>query len=179
MLISNCKLDKTELLRVHTLAAEERFADKAVQKLRQESLICPKPWTEAAMQLSIAASLLPPPSLDSVPPSAKQICRARDTFSEAVFFVPMPGGAKWFRFLFAMLNPVALFLMEVTEEGSPHASPSTARDVSEGLRNADVQWSWVFLTGSFMSASVFQGVELKDVGVVMRSKFLSSRHLDT
>ena len=91
--------------------------------------------------------------------------------------MPTAEGAKWYRFLFAMLSPMMLFLSEVVPDALPSAAASEAVGVLQGLRDADVQWSWKYVRGKFVSASVFDAAAVGDLGVVLRSSFASSRCL--
>lgn len=179
MLISACQFKPEDLERLYELAAQPAFHGKPLDKLRSAALECPRPWTDAQMNRAIEASLLLPNHSENMPDIARHICRMRDFFSGAVFCVPLPEGAKWYRFLFAMLNPYALFLHEVEEDVSAFRLATPPGPKWQRQAWAEPEWCWQFNPGNFVSAAALADVAPEDIGVVMTSTFVSPRHLQS
>ena len=101
---------------------------------------------------------------------AKSLCHMRARFREAVFCVPVQGGDRWLRFLFASQNPLAVFFQDLRLESPEHTVSPAASGWAQQWAAAPL-WQWQVLPGQFLSASVLDDIDESSVGVVMRSWF--------
>lgn len=179
MLVSQCRLEDKWFRRIEKLQSQPAFSGTSLQQRRKQVLQCPRPLTQDRTDTLLAASLLPFQSALDLPDAAKQVCRARNVFAQSVFCIPRESGNTWYRFLFAMLNPVVLFLLEVQLEASGDLVNSLDLTSIDDSWFHNPQFLWTFKLGAFASGEVFAEVDVENIGVVMSSVFTAGQTLSS
>ena len=173
MSISACALDSASLRRLHELKSRRELQGAALHKRRERASACPLPLSEAEMNRFIQESQIgaaDPPC--QVPDAAKLVCRMRETFREAVFCLPGCSATQWFRFLFAVQSPFQIFLLPLEEAAVNSMSSIERGSDPDSCWSSDVDWCWQFTAGQFVSAAVFEGVQLESMAVILHSTFV-------
>ena len=96
----------------------------------------------------------------------------RETFREAVFCLPGCSATQWFRFLFAVQSPFQIFLLPLEEAAVNSMSSIERGSDPDSCWSSDVDWCWQFTAGQFVSAAVFEGVQLESMAVILHSTFV-------
>ena len=177
MLISQCCLNTSEQCRLQSMIDDSKLTDKGVEKLRAKSLQCPPPVLDQDMEVCLGHSLLSRPVALEMPATARRICQMRDHFAQSVFCVEHPQGARFYRFLFAMLNPVRLFLLNLSDLQCLEPAVTSGPLSLNQQWQASVPWQWSFLPGRFSSAEVFDVAANVEIGVFLHSWFSSECRL--
>ena len=102
--ISSCRLTAADVQRLDELRQAKAHNVSHTRDARAKVLQCPRPVCDEQSRRHLELSELNAPRDPEIPALARDICRMRDLFREAVFLVD----GRWYRFLFAMLNPVQL-----------------------------------------------------------------------
>ena len=177
MLISQCRLAAGEIQRLQAMVQDSKLTVTDVARKRACALQCPAPLSQQESEECVERTLIDRTSSDDMPPMARRICQMRGHFVQAVFCIQHPDAARFYRFLFAMLNPVKLFLLELCDlECAQPTLVHSAACLDEQWRHA-VPWQWSVLPGCFASSEVFLVPDNVEIGVFMHSWFASEGRL--
>ncbi|CAE7712127.1 unnamed protein product [Symbiodinium sp. CCMP2592] len=177
MLISQCRLSTSEQCRLQSMIDDSKLTEKSVEKLRAKSLQCPPPVPDQDLDSCLGHSQLRRDRPTEMPATARRICQMRDHFAQSVFLVEHPQGSRFYRFLFAMLNPVRLFLLDLGDLECPVPAVTSGPPCFNQQWQASVPWQWSFLPGRFSSAEVFDVSPNVQIGVFLHSWFSSEGSL--
>lgn len=122
--MSSCRLSSDDLVRLESLFGEGKtFTGDHVEKLRDDALehVGPPPPAERAVLESMVVARPPGPA-GRAPHWASWLAHNRDDLSSSLFrYHPSDGGIRYFKFVYAMQNPVFFAMLSLEYIERPEA----------------------------------------------------------
>eukprot|EP00971_Amphidinium_carterae_P350511 6491589-Amphidinium_carterae.1 len=129
-----CRFDDDAMEKWERAVTNKVFTKEVLHQLRDQSSVCPTPFTDVQMQKLIEKSTIPQPDIHPRGDLITHLCLCRELLKDTALLLRVPESSdRWFKYIFAKQQPFQLYLqpLELLEETVRFPSILYTRDLWE------------------------------------------------
>eukprot|EP00971_Amphidinium_carterae_P027040 533133-Amphidinium_carterae.1 len=177
-----CRFDADAMEKWERAVTNEVFTKEVLHRLRDQSSVCPTPFSDVQMQKLIEKSMIPHPDIHPRGDLITHLCLCRELLKDTALLLRVPESSdRWFKYIFAKQQPFQLYLqpLELLEETVRFPSSVYTRDLWERSQMEVREFRWTYEIGEYCGEQDFLDVPPDQVSIVPHVAFECSGHMSS